>query len=530
MVAEPGRDEVRPLIVICYETESDLVVGQTLVMPDELTGACARVLSSACAAPSAGAPRTPARVWVESVEIAEELSSIKGLRAEVVVGEVPEIDGVMDSLRASLAGSGRASDEGPGYLQDGGLSRETVGALFEAARALYAVAPWKDCNECLARIDIPELDVAGACLVVIGALGDVFGFLLFPSADAHEQFIEATARTRRGGPDRFGTPFTSLTFVCAADLPSRHRREAMRERWPVASSEAYPLPERLDSDGLRRSLTERDMKVLGAVTSALCAFAVRHPRSLTDPDSAPVRETSSGRDNIAVRITVPYEAYELFEAKPTGAAGKRESKLKVEDRLLGRMLGFACETLGRSFVAEMESDFDDIESAVQLVLPFGLFHRLYGGRTVAARFFDAHGSELAGEEAKLFAAHREGWLSIWEVEQVQRGRGLELLDVLSGQRCTVVEKTLSRSVAEGHCLLACVLRMDGRFVINGMHGRPLAAPVAALVAERGRRRLRRKREVPVERLRDGRFARALLGYWEDAVATLDAALRPSGRG
>ena len=58
-------------------------------------------------------------------------------------------------------------------------------------------------------------------------------------------------------------------------------------------------------------------------------------------------------------------------------------------------------------------------------------------------------------------------------------------------------------------------------LLCGIHQRPLPPVDTAEVVRRARARLRRKRAVPVERLRDAGFGRHLIRYWEEAVEDLD---------
>ena len=72
----------------------------------------------------------------------------------------------------------------------------------------------------------PRLDVAGACLSVIGALGESFGILLFPSLAGYDALGAAAERLSPGGPLDLGTTCLSLAFVRGADIPQTMRRES----------------------------------------------------------------------------------------------------------------------------------------------------------------------------------------------------------------------------------------------------------------------------------------------------------------
>ena len=70
-------------------------------------------------------------------------------------------------------------------------------------------------------------------------------------------------------------------------------------------------------------------------------------------------------------------------------------------------------------------------------------------------------------------------------------------------------------------MLARVVDHDGISLVCGTHPRPLFPIYTAEVVRRARARLRRKRAVPVERLRDAAFGH-LIRCWEETIAVVDA--------
>ncbi len=60
---------------------------------------------------------------------------------------------------------------------------------------LYRLAPWKTASDDqVLRVDIPALGVHGACLSIIGGLGESLGFVLFPSLAGYEAFVDGGGR------------------------------------------------------------------------------------------------------------------------------------------------------------------------------------------------------------------------------------------------------------------------------------------------------------------------------------------------
>ena len=117
----------------------------------------------------------------------------------------------------------------------------------------------------------------------------------------------------------------------------------------------------------------------------------------------------------------------------------------------------------------------------------------------------------------FFAKHA----AVWEVEAVDPGKTVTLHDLLSGERRTVQETRGSKTLVARDALLARIVDHDDVSLLCGMHHRALPPLETAEVVRRARARRRRKRAVPVERLRDAGFGRRLIRYWENAVEDLD---------
>ena len=126
-------------------------------------------------------------------------------------------------------------------------------------------------------MDIPALGVDGACLSIIGQLGQSRGVLIFHSRKDFEQFLKAAAN---GNPEQpgaaFGADVLSLTFHNATQLPPAMRREAMQNGWSVNSPDAYPVVARRDPAGIPQPLVERDVDTVAATALALSAFLPKH--------------------------------------------------------------------------------------------------------------------------------------------------------------------------------------------------------------------------------------------------------------
>ena len=229
----------------------------------------------------------------------------------VTVAPTPELDELFQILVASMPAPG---DDEPSYFAHGRVSADIVEMLFITSGALFAITPWTlaDENQIL-RMDIPALGVDGACLSIIGQLGQSRGVLIFPSRHAFEQFLEAAANSDPEQPRAaFGAGVLSLTFHNATHLPPAMRREAMQHGWPVESPDAYPLVAHRDPDGIPHPLVERDVETVAACALALRAFLTKHAAIFKADPFTPVCESYFDDEDREVRFTVPYEAFDLF--------------------------------------------------------------------------------------------------------------------------------------------------------------------------------------------------------------------------
>ena len=197
---EPYRVEV----ILWLERPGDLVVGTEVVDP-QAPVSVTQILVRTMAQPLVGPPRRPARIRVAEAALAVELRAVVP-DIDVIVAPTPELHAVLAQMAAAMP----ASDERESYLEAGRVPADVVAKLFRAAEMLYRLAPWKTASDDqVLRVDIPALGVHGACLSIIGGLGESLGFVLFPSLAGYEAFVDAADAPRREELD-FGTTALSL--------------------------------------------------------------------------------------------------------------------------------------------------------------------------------------------------------------------------------------------------------------------------------------------------------------------------------
>ena len=344
--------------------------------------------------------------------------------------------------------------------------------------------------------------------------------------------------------------------------------EVATHGWPVADANAYPRIERRERDGVSRPLVEQDVRIASACASSLTAFFVKHRPLFEAKALKPVCESWFDEDDLEVRFTLPYEAFELFEvadASPRAKAGGRKagrndpcpcgsgrkykkchlsadeaeaaSRRDAErqaagdhdlDGRLTRELGeYAMVRFGSEWLG-FTRDFVDVEATLQLAVPWSVYQYPVQGRSVVEWYREEHSGRLSDAECRWLAAQQAAWLSVWEVTEVEPGEGLTLRDLLSFEERRVCEASGSRTLVVRDALLGRVVDCEGVSLLCGAHPRLLPPLEAAEVVRRARGRLRRKRAVPIERLREVPFSRYLIKRWEEAVEELDlrAAIPP----
>ncbi|MEJ2726385.1 MAG: hypothetical protein P8175_17440 [Deltaproteobacteria bacterium] len=304
----------RPEIILWLELPENFVVFSRALDPAEPHYSLGKSLLEAMNAPMIGPARKPARIRVCDAQLAAELGDAAG-SIEVVVGPTPELDKLLRFLAESMPGQKK-----PSYFEDGRVSPEAVGKLFRSAGMLYKIAPWKAVSDTeVFRLDIPDFEVKGACLSIIGSLGESLGFVIFPSLEGFERFVSIGEKgLPPEGPVDLGTSTLSLNFEKGADVPASMRREVAENGWPVADAKAYPWVQLRDRDGVPRPITERDVRIAAACALSLTSFFIKHGSLFEREVFPPVCESYFDENDLEVRFTMPYQAGDLFELNDPG--------------------------------------------------------------------------------------------------------------------------------------------------------------------------------------------------------------------
>jgi len=426
------------------------------------------------------------------------------------------------------------------------FSPELLEALALAARDFEQARPW----ERWAHEELFEVELRGAVrgkreAVVMGGLGDTFGLAMYDEPGT----VARLGSARDGNAEERRTRSTTLLFDDQPAFARAPLHEAFGSNW-------VPMPVRRDKGKTR--LPEREE--LLALTAVLRAVARAKPAS-----EVIEHEMAAGPVRIAVKVKIPAPiddrdaqvlelepgplAPEASEASllpgavpevprnapcPCGS-GKKYKKchgLQQAAAALGRLQPHEADALQRRLVREMSPErrkqamasypvpFETLEDHdMQLFGPWSIFTFRWEGQTEAERRLASEGHRLPEREKAFLEAQRHAPWSIFEVEAVRRGEGLTLLDLLTGERLQVIERSGSQILEPWVGVLARPVQDGGETRIYGTHARPLA-PEALRLAEAQVRELLGvddEQRVPRERLLQPGTAELLIRAWEEVI-------------
>ena len=165
---------------------------------------------------------------------------------------------------------------------------------------------------------------------------------------------------------------------------------------------------------------------------------------------------------------------------------------EAHDRLVNRLLPYATRKFGKEAVDVAMAEFllwpdpDDaiVEGALDrfgtIFVPWFLFNWEYDsssaevefpapeGRTVAELYAEERGTRLDHLEHKLIESINRKPYTFFEVEHVDRGKGMRLKNVLQGDSIEVEERSGSEYVQRGDLVFGCAVYVDGVGMIVGL--------------------------------------------------------------
>nr|VFJ65567.1 MAG: Protein of unknown function (DUF2384) [Candidatus Kentron sp. FM]VFJ65739.1 MAG: Protein of unknown function (DUF2384) [Candidatus Kentron sp. FM]VFK15246.1 MAG: Protein of unknown function (DUF2384) [Candidatus Kentron sp. FM] len=302
-----GDEPIRLEMILWLELPDDFIISHTVIDSREQEQlSFGDTLRMALESPMVGLSRRPERIRVADSRLAAEVREVLP-NVKITVAPTPELNKILDLMQESMPPD-LQEEEGESYFEKGRVSEAIVNKLFHATRRLYLGAPWKKVlsDTQVLALDIPALGVKGACISIIGTLGEHLGLVIFPSPEHFQSFLHFAQTHRQSDyePIDMGTSMLSLYLERAAELPTSMRREAAKHGWPVADTAAYPRVTHRDADGIPRPLTERDVRVVTACALAVTDFFEKYPDALKDGSlSAPIRSAFRTEEDGYVEIT-----------------------------------------------------------------------------------------------------------------------------------------------------------------------------------------------------------------------------------
>lgn len=181
-------------------------------------------------------------------------------------------------------------------------------------------------------------------------------------------------------------------------------------------------------------------------------------------------------------------------------------------RLLGRLW---LENALASHVNESGADPDDGDFMVLTV--WILYHyrsSATDGLPFAAWWAERRRLRREPAKARLVQAHVDAPIGLWEVQEIERGRGSLLRDLLSGETVFVLDRSSTETLQPWLVLCGYVVKVDGIAFLGGVHLQPLLPADAEVVAKAVRRLAKTRRKVvPLELRTDPAYQAAVLGAW-----------------
>ncbi len=199
---------------------------------------------------------------------------------------------------------------------------------------------------------------------------------------------------------------------------------------------------------------------------------------------------------------------------------------RADAQVVDQVLRWAKKRFGEAWRGEAyevylgDAELDRLET--QLLVPWSVYGFEVDGKPPAAHFLEERGQRLTEETRDWLEAQLAAWLSIWEVLEVQPGRGVRVRDLLTREERFVHDVSSSKTLGLRDTVLARVVDYGGVSTFCGTHSRFLPPQDADFVVREARRFCRvRTKPVSKEKLRgmDAQFR--LIHAWRLVVEERD---------
>ncbi len=191
--------------------------------------------------------------------------------------------------------------------------------------------------------------------------------------------------------------------------------------------------------------------------------------------------------------------------------------------LMDELHAFAKKRYGLSWILQAVADYSmdgerELDENETEMFPVWLMYHKAATATdvmpLAWYWREAHRTKREPAKERMVQAHLDAPIGVWEVQSVERGVGVEVKDLLSGDERFVYDRASSMSLSPWLGLLGYVVDVDGVSFWGALHSRALPPADAAQVAKTIRKLARvRTRPVPLSFRTDADWQLEVLDVW-----------------
>lgn len=346
---------------------------------------------------------------------------------------------------------------------------ELLMELIDAVERFERAHPWD-----YFLIDEPlDLTVKGALnhmfeATVLGGGGEEYGLVLY---DERGSLAAIEAAAEAGEPER--AALLDALALTLDDEPA-FLAEAMKVACGVGRA---PYLLRLKG-GEEQPLDDSEMACLIASLRAVTSLATGAPEGRG--------KSAAGRRKAKARATRrPGARSEAKARSKPPRRGPGASWHDRNDRLLRMLTDFARARFGADRITQASQElFGPRPPHPELLIPWALYEWPIDGKPIAAHYVERPDAVIDAADRQWLLAQLRSRCSIWEVLRVERGTGLELVNLLTGQRGFVHELLGSSTLGARDALLTRVVDIGELHLFAGLHPQPLPPSWAAKVVQR----------------------------------------------
>ncbi len=430
--------------------------------------------------------------------------------------KVAELPPPMVALKASLA---VIVTHGP-WLD--AVHPTLVIELIEAAAAFEFAAPWKG-----GGLDGPltiRLDTGRTYEgLVVGASGEEVGLALYHQAGSVARVQAFIAAGRPEAAVELPSTTLFLTTESAFCVAAVHA---------MVKAKRAPLVVHVTPRGPTAARSDDVAAVIAALRAVTALAAGRPPRGeCREPAHRVVAQAARATGTPAIARTSyanvgrnepcpcgsgkKYKRCHLAEAEaaaapPPAPSAPRAPHHERDERLSAQIISYGAQRFGddvleRHLTASLGTAAPG--SLDQLLTPWLAYVLQVEGEPLGAHFLRARGAGLSAADRRWIERQLATPLGVWEVLRVEPGRGVDVVELLTGARCFVHEVKASALLAPRDAVLGRVV-VDEVAVFCGIHEVPFDPTNADAVVARFQ-------EAP-----SGDAATRLLALWKDQVAAM----------